>query len=250
MDWKLWLRRYFEDELMSLDDLHKYLPRSTIVSVEVDEKLTIDLIAFVPDQIFNSEFIKKHGDCYVVNDQKQLPHVFTRFKSYQWLLDDFSKRLTIALWIFQNAIVVNDPDDAFGRIVQSQSEIFNRSLVDIIRKKYIEFRSDRHNLRQAVFHQDKLAINMLKANVAKLALEILILVNGKPYPYKKWLASEALKYNVSHGVLEDCLRFTSEEDPYKIIAQSDELVAKISDILLLNTNLPTQLVTEWWLHLR
>lgn len=250
MDWKLWLRRYFEEELMLIDDLRKYLPISTIVSVEVDEELIIDLIAFVPDQIFNSEFTKKHGDCYVVNDQKQLPHVFTRFKSYQWLLDDFSKRRAIALWIFQNAIIVNDPNDAFRRIVQSQSEIFHRSLVDIIRKKYIEFRSDRHNLRQAIFHQDKLAINILRANVAKLALEILILANGKPYPYKKWLASEASKYDANHVVREDCLRFISEEYPDKIIAQSDELVGKISDVLLLNTNLPTQLVKEWWLHLR
>jgi hypothetical protein len=142
VDWNLRLRRYFEDELMSIDNLRKYLPRSTIVSVEVDEKLIIDLIVFIPDQIYNSEFVERHGECYVVNDQKQLPHVFTRFKSYQWLLHDFSKRLAIALWIFQNAIVVNDPDDTFKRIVQSQSEIFHRNLVDIIRKKYIEFRSE------------------------------------------------------------------------------------------------------------
>lgn len=249
MDWSLRLRQYFEDELMRIDNLREYLPRSTIVSVEIDERLIIDLITFVPNQIFNGEFVEKHGDCYVVNDQKQLPHVFTRFKSYQWLLDDFSKRLAIALWIFQNAIIVNDPDDAFRKIVRSQSEIFNRSLVDIIRKKYIEFRSDRHNLRQAIFHQDKLAVNMLRANVAKLALEILILVNGKPYPYKKWLAIEASKYDANHGIREACLRFTSEEDPDKIIAQSDELVGKISDVFLSNTNLPEQLVKDWWLHL-
>ena len=250
MDWELKLRQYFEDELMSTDDLHKYLPRSTVVSVEVDEKLIIDLIVFIPDQIFNSEFVNKYGDCYVVNDQKQLPHVFTRFKDYQWLLNDFSRRLAIALWIFQNAIIINDPYDTFRRIVQIQSEMFNRRLTDIIRNKYIEFRSDRHNLRQAIFHQDKLAVDILRANVVKLALEILILANGRPYPYKKWLAPEASKFDVGHGVLESCFKFTNEENPSKIMSWSDELVSKTSDVLLANTNLPAQLATEWWLYLK
>ncbi len=250
MDNTLKLKQYFEEKLLPIKYLQNYLMESSIVSVELDEKLIFDLIVFVPDQIFNNEFIPQFGDCFVVNGQEQLPHVFTRFKSYQWLLKDFSNRIPIALWIFKQSIVIQDPEEEFKRIVHEHSLLFKQNRENIIRHKYIEFRSDRHNLRQAVFHQDKLAIEILRANVVKIALEILILAHGKPYPYKKWLTSEALKFDKDINIIDTCHRFTRETDINEIITISDNLVSKITDILTTDSNLSHQLIREWWLHLK
>lgn len=243
------LKKYFEEKLFLIKDLQKYLTKSAIVSVELDEKLIFDLIVFVPDQIFNNEFITQFGDCFVVNDQEQLPHVFTRFKSYQWLLNDFSRRLPIALWIFKQSIIIQDPEENFDKIVRKHSNLFKQNREKIIRQKYIEFRSDRHNIRQAIFHQNKLAINILRANVVKIALEIFILAHGEPYPYKKWLSSEAMNFDKKIGIINTCIEFVQETNNKKIITISDELVNKIANILKTNSNLSSKFINEWWLHL-
>jgi hypothetical protein len=248
MDLSSKLKKYFDEELSQIKELRKYLLDSAVVTVELDEKLILDLIVFIPDQLFENEFVENFGDCFVVNHQKQLPHIFTRFKSYQWLKNDFSNRLNIALWIFTNSIVIQDPDGSFRELLRRYSEIFKCNLNDTIRRKYIELRSDRHNLRQVVFHKDKLSIDIIRANVAKLALEILILANDNPYPYKKWLADEAFKYDGEVCAL--CKEFTSELDLDRIITISDKLVSKVANTLLKKSKLPPQVINEWWLHLK
>ncbi len=250
MDLSLKLIEYFNKELLRIDELNEYFLKSAIVSVELDEKLILDLIVFIPDQVFDNEFTRKFGDCFVVNHQKQLPHIFTRFKSYKWLRDDFSNRPSIALWIFQNSIVIQDPDGSFRKIVQKYSKIFKHNLENTIRKKYIEFRSDRHNLRQVVSHKDMLSIDIIRANVIKLALEILILANEKPYPYKKWLVNEATKYDANNEVCKICNELSKASDLDTIITLSDKLVAKVADTLLQKTKLPPPIINEWWLHLK
>jgi hypothetical protein len=248
MNLSLKLKNYFNEELLQIKELRKFFFDSAVVTVELDEKLILDLIVFIPDQLFNNEFVENFGDCFVVNHQKQLPHIFTRFKSYQWLKNDFSNRLNIALWIFTNSIVIQDPDGSFRKILREYSEIFRCNLDDAIRRKYIEFRSDRHNLRQVIFHKNKLSIDIIRANVAKLALEILILANGNPYPYKKWLEDEAAKYDGE--ICRICNEFTKETNLEHIITLSDQLVSSVANTLLEKTKLPPQVINEWWLHLK
>lgn len=244
------LKAYLNEELLQIKELNKYLTQSAIVTVELDEKLIFDLIAFVPDQIFNGEFVEKFGDCFVVSHQKILPHIFTRFKNFQWLKADFSNRLNIALWIFQNSVVLQDPDGTFSRIVENQSVLFEKNLTNSIRRKYIEFRSDRHNLRQVIYHKDRLSIELLRSNTIKLALEIMILAHGKPYPYKKWLATEAAKLDANRTVIKICNEYAKESDLDRIILLSDDLVSITADILLSKNRLSPNIIKEWWLHLK
>lgn len=250
MNIPLILKEYLGKELLQAKDLNEYLTRSAIVTVEIDEKLIIDLIVFIPNQIFFGDFTDKFGDCFVVNHQEQLPHIFTRFKSFQWLMKDFSNRSNIALWIFQNSIVLQDPDGTFSKIVKEQSALFEQNLTNTIKRKYIEFRSDRHNMRQVVYHKNRLSTNLLRSNVIKLALEILILAHGKPYPYKKWLTAEATKLDANRKIINICNEFANESDYDRIISLSDDLVSGISDIVLSKNRLPPNIIKEWWLHLK
>lgn len=243
------LRKYFEEKLLVKDDLRKYLEASSVVTVELDRELIYDLIVLVPDQMFEGDFMTQFGECFVVNDQEYSPHVFTRFKSYQWLLKDLSHRLPIALWIFTHAVVIQDPEGTFGRILHRHNVLFKQKVKGIIRRKYIEFRSDRHNLRQAVHHCDGLAIDLLRANVIKLAMEILMLAHGQPYPYKKWLPPEALKFEQGSELVRTCTEFMIEQDAKKIIALSDDLVGKVVHMLSGDDSFSPDFLNQWWLHL-
>ena len=233
-----------------MQNLREYLDVSSVVSVELDPSIVYDLMVLVPDQVFEASFKNQFGECFVVNHHELTPAVFTRFKSYGWLRKDFSSRLSIALWIFKRSVVVQDPKMGFGSILDEYDAIFANKRKEILRRKYIEFRSDRHNLRQAVYRHDGLATELLKSNVVKIAIEILILAHGQPYPYKKWLPSEAEKYEGGSDLVGLCTKFMQESEPEKLIALSDELVSKIVERLIPDNDFSIAFLNEWWLHLK
>jgi len=243
------LKKYFAEKLQSMNELNPYLKYSSVVSVELDDGVVYDLMVVLPDMMFEGNFKTRFGECFVVNDQEHCPPVFTRFKSQRWLISDLARRLPIALWIFGKSIVIQDPNGTFENIVHEHNLVFQKNVKNILRRKYIEFRSDRHNLRRTVYRRDDLATNILKGNVVKIAIEILMLSYGKPYPYKKWLSFEARKFAEGPKILEISSRFLGEMDPVKIIDQSDELVGVIVELFKDDPDLPPTFLSEWWLNL-
>lgn len=249
MNIELWLDNYCRSKLFSEPAIGRYAEQSSVVTVELDEGIVFDLMVLVSDDVFEREFVGKFGKCFVLNDQECKPPVFTRFKSYAWLRSDFERRLAISLWIFGKSVVIRDPEDTFGSIVREHVSVFERNLGEIIKRKYVEFRSDRHNLRQTVHHGDWLACEILKANIIKLAAELQILSQGKPYPYKKWLAHEVRKSDEGTCLLDISRRFIEAKDPAGIIATSEELVQTVVSNLGRGGLLPSDVLSEWWLHL-
>ena len=243
------VKRYFAEQLLRRDDLAPYLRVSSVVSVGNDPELVYDIYCFIPDDLYTHDFSQIHGRCFVVSDQTHSPPVFSRFKDYNWLRTDLSQRVAIALWIFKRAIVIQDPDDSFACIIAERDAFFHQSLEDIARRKYIEFRTDRHNLRQAIFHKETMAVGLLKSNVVKLGLEILMLANELPYPYRKWLPSEVTSVPEGPEFLEVCSAFLTESDADRVIQLSDALVARIITVLERTSNLDSPFLHEWWLHL-
>lgn len=243
------LSRYVSDKLLAVD-LRRYLKVASIVATSQDPELVLDVMVFIPDRMFECHFKLEFGDCFVIDDHDHKPPVFARFKSYGWLRSDFSKRLPIALWVFQNATIIQDPHGSFRRLLKAQEVPFLASVESILRRKYIEFRSERHNLRQAVWHNDGLAIDLLRSTVIKLALEMVLLSLGLPYPFKKWLPREVRKlggrWSQFVTLQEEFLR---ETDPQEIITQSDIIVAEIAAILGRRREFPEGFLQQWWLHL-
>lgn len=244
-----WLEDYFRHKLLSDDILHKYIDKSSVVTVELDEGIVYDLMVIMPDDLFTGEFSVKFGGCFVQNDHECVPPVFTRFKSYDWLRRDFERRMAIALWIFGKSIVIRDPCNAFLTILTEYRSVFKRRLLEIMKSKYVEFRSDRHNLRQAVSHQDIMACALLKANIVKLATEMVFLSMGQSYPYKKWLFHEVEKLEGGPVLLSIAKRFIDAVDLNQTIAISEELVMHTNNFLSQRTHLPSSLFLKWWLYL-
>lgn len=249
MSIELWLDEYYRKKLLSETTVAKYVEQASVITVELDKNVVYDLMVLMQDNVFNGEFASRFGECFVLNNRECVPPVFTRFKSYTWLRCDFERRLAIALWIFGKSVVISDPNDTFVSVVSEYSSIFERDLEKIIKRKYVEFRSDRHNLRQVVYHQDRLACDILKSNIVKLAAELQMLSQRKPYPYKKWLAYEVGKSDNGKHLLGISRKFIETREPADIISVSEELVQSVVHFLSCDGLLPSNFLAEWWLHL-
>jgi hypothetical protein len=243
------IRGYIDNSLLTIEGLRGYIEASSVVSVALDPELVYDLMVVMPDSVFEGSFKNQFGQCFVVNDKDHSPPVFTRFKSQAWLRNDLSRRVPISLWIFGGGVVVQDPGNALAEILLEGRSHFEQHLKKIVRYKYLEFRSDRHNLRQAIYHNDGLAVDLLKSNVIKLALEIAFLATGRPYPYKRRLPSEAEKLCGGDRLVGLCKDFACARDPRKLISLSDDIVAAIVRILSCDKSFSASFLDEWWLHL-
>ena len=214
-----------------------------------DPDLVRDLLIVLPNERFVN-FEADFGPNYVVDDHDVVPPVFVRFKSYEWLERDLLRRLPVALWIYQHARVLRDPQGKFANFLRTQSEAFKEQLPSILRRKYLEFRTDRHNLRHTVPASMGMATRLIKSSAVKLALELTLLAEGKPYPYKKWLFWAAEQETVQgREIVNLATRFWDETDKNQIIALSDQLVAKVASICVQSGFVPEDVTTRWWLHL-
>lgn len=256
MDQKLLTLEYISVKLALRPELVNILEAAAIVwyasssFIEKYDPIVVrDLLIVLPDEIF-VQFEVKHGKSFVVDDHEVVPPVFARIKNFNWLDQDFARRLPLALWIYQHAIVLKDPDEHFARMLHLQQERFIQSVPAILRSKYLEFRTERHNLRHNLADETELANRLIKAVVVKLALEIIFLAEKKPYPYKKWLFW-ATKKETANGtkVLDLAQKFWDEKDKDLTITLSDQLVEKIASIVIKSGLLSEDIANRWWLYL-
>ena len=256
MDYRSSANEYLKSNLACRPEVARFLDKAAVVwyassafMEKYDPSVVRDFLVLLPDQLFE-EFKSELGQNFVVDDHDTVPPVFVRFKSYEWLSRDFGRRLPIALWIYQNARILRDPEKKFIDILHDQTEVFKGQLPIILRRKYIEFRTDRHNLRHTVSTGMDLATQLIKANVVKLALELTLLAEERPYPYKKWLFWTAER-EATQGkeVINLATRFWEETEKEQIITLSDQLVAKIASICAQSGLVPENVTTKWWLQL-
>ena len=110
-------------------------------------------------------------------------------------------------------------------------------------------RTERHNLRQAISRDRKIAIPIIKATVAKLAMEISLLADNQPYPYKKWLPEVARNSHMGRAVYPLVEAFLGEKNGEKTIAISEEIIESMRNFLSKNW-LSSDLLNRWWLYLK
>lgn len=243
-------KKYIAEVLSQRVELSEYINRATILLNVYQDNHVWDIMILINDDWFKYEFAHLHGDHFVVDDHKHEPPVFTRVKCYQWLQKNFIKRQPVALWIFQNAIIIQEQGELFQKIMTQQQQIFNKQLDSLVRRKYLELRGDRHSLRYRVLKPDEITNIILKANVVKLCFELLLLADGKPYPFKSPL-SEYVRSHAKNGeeVFDIAVKFIATIDPEMTIALSDKLIEYVTSALHAHTIYSDDFLSKWWLFL-
>lgn len=243
------LRRYVKNKLYNAPELKPYLEEASIVRTENDPGLVWDIMVLLPNEFFQ-EFSARYGESFAIDDNDHVPPVFTRVKSFGWLNKDFAFRIPIALWIYQHSLILQDKTGNLKRILREQNEIFSEKVAEILRKKYLEFRTERHNLRHALQKNADVSVTLIKATVVKLALETCFLVEGRPYPYKKWLSRTAQHETVNgKKILKISESFLKEEEPEAAIGLSDDLVNQVATMLYETKMFSKDFLHKWWFHL-
>ena len=243
-------KEYVSEVLAKKFELDEYLEESTILLNTYENNRVWDFMILMDNKWFKYEFAHLYSEYFVVDDHEHEPPVFTRVKNYKWLTENFAKRLPVALWIFQNVIVIQEKENLFSQIIVEQQEKFNRVFLDIIERKYLEMRGDRHNLRYSVDRVGDLANILLKANIVKLCFEISLLADKKPYPFRT-LLPDYTKENATngHSVFPLAQEFLVTMEPEKTIALSEKLIDCIVTTLQEKKFYSDEFLLKWWLYI-
>jgi hypothetical protein len=231
-------------------ELEEYIEQVTILLNSYEGNRVWDLMILMDSERFKYEFAYLYSERFVVDDHDHDPPVFARVKSYTWLEENFSKRLPVALWIFKNAIVIQEHGNDLSRILDEQEDKFAKNIRRITRRKYIEMRGELHNLRYSAERPRDMANILLKSNIVKLCLELSLLAEGKPYPFGVLLAGYACSQSgFGKEIFDISNEFLVEIDPKKTVDLSDRLIEKVSSTLSKTGNFSSDFLSRWWLYL-
>ncbi len=242
-------KKYVADKLATINELSDYIREASIIFNSYENDAIWDVHFLIETESYEKTFAPKNGRHFVVDDHDNSPPVFTKVRSLNWFIEDFAKRLPIALWIAQNSSVIND-NGKIREIIKENEIKFKSSLGTIARKKFLEMRSDRHNLRYSIIKSSNTATTLLKANIAKLCLELSLLAEGKSYPFRVLLPDYARKNSsIGDKLCELIDEFLLDVDAKSSIAKTEELIALVSRAIKQANILPNELLEKWWLNL-
>jgi len=115
MNKKIEVEIYMQEKLKT-EVAESFLTSSVILLIEDDPNIVRDILVLIPN-IEYGKFVDCYGPNFVVDDHNYEYPIFTKFRNLEWLKDDLKSRLSIALWMYQNSLVIQDPQEEFARLL-------------------------------------------------------------------------------------------------------------------------------------
>ena len=234
-------------KLLDHESIEPVADQCTVIATVTDSTVW-DYLVFLPNGFFES--YRESGGTTTIDDHDHHPWAFVRIVPESWIVEDFNRRLPIALWIYSNATRIHGKWQWFAHVLDSAKKDFETVREGLTRRKYLEFRTERHSLRRAVQRTSSVTTVFIKTAFLKLSFELLYLSEGKPYPYRERLAVSVgndTKTGTELGSLAE--RLIDCVDPKETIKISEEIVQIINRQLLTAEAIETGIVDEWWLFL-
>ena len=66
--------RYLREKLLTTKGLRRYLELSSVLVTGQDLQLVVDIIVVMPDRLFEGDFRRQFGECFVVNEHNHTPY--------------------------------------------------------------------------------------------------------------------------------------------------------------------------------
>lgn len=234
-------------KLLGHESVKSVADQCTVIVTVAD--LTVwDYLVFLPDGAFGPYC--ESGGVTTIDDHDHDPWVFVRIMPESWIAEDFDRRLPIALWIYSKAIQIHGKGQWFTHALDRAKKKFETVREGLIRRKYLELRTERHSLRRAVQRTSSVTTVLIKTAFLKLGFELLYLSEGKPYPYRERLAvlvGNDTKTGTELGSLAE--RFIDCADHKETIKISEKIIQLINRQLLTAEAIETGIIDEWWLFL-
>lgn len=143
----------------------------------------IDIEMIVPDEAHALMVTQSGGPRGLwVHDGEHDPRVDVKVRPLEWLRRRLNGRDPVALWVYQRAVPVQDPDQRFQSLLQRGATAFAGQLPAIITGHYRDFRSA-VTIEQA---REGLCRQVMACKAVESALVLPLLARQDPYPYPKW----------------------------------------------------------------
>jgi hypothetical protein len=233
--------------LRDSEEVKDYLENASIFITKYENGRVCDAMVLLEDDDFINRFSPINGSNFVIDKHFKDQDIFIRIKHYSWIEKDFSKRVSIALWILKNSIIIQEKQEKISSLINEYQNRFEKSLVSTISQKYLELRTERHNLRFSLKRNDILASLIIKSTIAKISLELCFLSEKNPYPFKILLSQTESEYGKRIATI--CKDFLTTNNFEESIALSDELINKLIDMLSKKTSISSDFLEKWWKYL-
>lgn len=212
-----------------------------------DSKADWDLHLILDNTDYN-KFEKKFGADYVIDDQKNNPIVFAQIRSKKWFEERISKLYQgdcLYTWIYNNGVYVQDPL-LIEKTAKYYKNIFDSNLEEFARYHYVTFAVRKLDATSSAKRGIEIGARVSNTEMIKAGLQTFSILNGKPYPYNKWLAKHIYMLGETGKQLvalaENALQSSSLED---IIINSKAFKALLETETEKKYN-KKQWIGEWW----
>lgn len=200
----------------------------------------LDVEVIVPDELYPSMVQEAGGPRGLwAHDVAHNPLVDVKIRPIAWLRRRLSGDDPEALWIYQHAVLVQDPDARMPSLMAQAIDGFKGQVAELVVARYREFRS-----AVTLEHsREELCRQILLGKAIESALVLPLLARNEPYPYPKW-QSWWLAKSHTHGteIIRLCQQILAKED----IGPEFKQLRRIMDDLLIEAGYGDSLVRDFW----
>lgn len=197
----------------------------------------------VPDELYPAMLEEAGGPRGLwVHDEAHIPLVDVKVHPLTWLRRRLAGDDAESLWIYQHAVVVQDPDALLPALVAQATQRFREYVPQLVAARYRAFRS----LVTVEDSRERLCRQIMLGKAIESALVLPLLARGEPHPYPKWQSWWLLQRHAWGAEIADlCRRLLAE----RVTRETFEPLRRIIDDLLIEAGYGESLVRNFWRRL-
>lgn len=179
---------------------------------------------------------------------RRFPAAVVTIQSSSQLAQEMRFDLPVALWIYQHAVVLQDPVATLGSALKAASRRFEEELGNLRCEHYYRFRQARNDLLPRLTPQRlKVVLAMKRGETIREALRLAFLAEGKPYPYDKLLEPVAEMETSYGGHIVTAVRALSTAREPETVEHAGKVLRDRVAFALQQGGVSDQWLEQWWL---
>lgn len=161
------------------------------------------------------------------------PEITCKFLAQRGLRHHLEQQPAPFLFLFANAVVLADRDGAFERTLAEYRGRFAKALPELIWLRFKDLLKAKHWLAKYAIREVDASFDVIKQAAIRAAYEICFLIEGRPFPYEKWLDYWCSRSTALGRVIRDRLvRMHGVFDKGEMASESAWLYDTVRDALL------------------
>ncbi|MBP2017812.1 hypothetical protein J2Z79_001197 [Symbiobacterium terraclitae] len=200
----------------------------------------LDIEMIVPDELYPAMLQGAGGPRGLrVHDEAHTPLVDEKVRPMTWLRRRLAGDDPESLWIYQHAVVVQDPDAQLPARVALAAERFREHVPQLVASRYRTFRS----LVTIEDSREELCRQVMLGKAIESALTLPLLAREEPHPYPKWQAWWLVERHARGAeVVNLCRRMLAKP----VTREAFEPLRRIIDDILIEAGYREGLVRNFW----